>query len=449
MSAGERSPENNRSGLVRELGLADGVSLVVGSIIGSGIFLVPQAVAQQLSSFSAVLLVWVAGGALTLFGALSLAELGAAYPRAGGLYVYLSHAYGRPAGFLYGWGLLAMIHSGSIATLAVAFGLYLGRLLPLGAEGEKAAGLAAVLLLTGVNCFGLRAGKRVQNFFTAAKLGGLGLMTAVLLWRGRPVELFSERFWPAEGARWEWLPFGVALVGVLWAYEGWHVVSFTAGEVREPARNLPRSLLYGALIIAGIYLLANAAYYSVLSGAEVAGSETVAASATTRAAGPAAGGLISLLILVSIFGAMNGMVLSGPRVYYAMARDGLFFSALGRLHPRWHAPVTALAVQGVWAAALAMVGTFRELFTYVVFTAWIFYGATVAGVIVLRRREPAVERPFRVPGYPWVSLLFTLAALGLTVSTMVAAPGNALRGIGLILLGVPLYWLFRRRERRT
>ena len=449
MGAEESTAEDNRTGLVRELGLADATSLVVGSIIGSGIFLVPQAVAQQLPSFGAVLLVWAAGGALTLFGALSLAELGAAYPRAGGLYVYLSHAYGRPAGFLYGWGLLAMIHSGSIATLAVAFGLYLGRLLPLGPGGEKAASLASVLLLTGINCLGVRAGKRVQNFFTAAKLGGVGLMTAVLLWHGRPVELFSERLWPAEGARWEWLPFGVALVGVLWAYEGWHVVSFTAGEVRAPARNLPRSLLYGSLIIAGIYLVVNVAYYSVLSGAEIAASETVAATATTRAAGAAAGGLISLLILVSIFGAMNGMILTGPRVYYAMARDGLFFKGLGRLHPRWHAPVMALAVQGVWAAALAMVGTFRGLFTSVVFIAWIFYGATVAGVLVLRRREPALERPFHVPGYPWLSLLFTLAALGLTVSTIVSAPGNALRGIGLILLGVPLYWLFRRREGRA
>ncbi|MGH8459617.1 MAG: APC family permease, partial [Nevskiales bacterium] len=362
-------------------GLADTTSLIVGSIIGSGIFLVPQAVAKQLPSFGVVLLVWLAGGALTLFGALSLAELGAAYPRAGGLYVYLSQAYGRPVGFLYGWGLLAMIHSGSIATLAVAFGLYLGRLLPLGPAGEKAAGLASVLFLTGVNCLGVRAGKRVQNLFTAAKLGGLGLMTAVLLWRGSPVELFSERFWPEEGAHWEWLPFGMALVGVLWAYEGWHVVSFTAEEVRQPARNLPRSLLYGALIIAGIYLLVNVAYYSVLSGSEIASSETVAATATTRAAGATAGGLISLLILISIFGAMNGMVLSGPRVYFAMARDGLFFSALGRLNARWHAPVTALLVQGAWAAALAMTGTFRGLFTYVVFTAWIFYGATVAGVI--------------------------------------------------------------------
>lgn len=442
LSDAEPSP-----GLVRELGLADTTSLIVGSIIGSGIFLVPQAVAQQLPSFGGVLLVWLAGGALTLFGALSLAELGAAYPRAGGLYVYLSQAYGRPVGFLYGWGLLAMIHSGSIATLAVAFGLYLGKLAPLGPSGEKSAGLAAILLLTGINCLGLRAGKQVQNLFTAAKLGGLALMTVVLLWHGRTVALFTERLWRPEGPPFEWLAFGAALVGVLWAYEGWHVVSFTAGEVREPARNLPRGLLFGGLIITGIYLLVNVAYYSVLSGSEIASSETVAATATTQAAGAAAGGLISLLILISIFGAMNGMVLSGPRVYFAMARDGLFFSALGRLDARWHAPVNALVVQGVWASVLAMGGTFHELFTYVVFTAWIFYGATVAGVIVLRRREPARQRPFRVPGYPWLSLLFTGAAVGLTASTIVAAPGNALRGVGLILLGVPLYWLFHRREK--
>lgn len=426
----------------------DATSVVVGTIIGSGIFLVPQAVAQQLPSLGMVTLVWVVGGVLSLSGALSLAELAAAFPRAGGLYVYLRHAYGPAAGFLYGWGLLTMIHSGSIATLAVAFGLYLSQLIPLDSTAQKAFSIACILLLTGVNCLGLRAGKLVQNLFTLAKLGGLAVMTLLLFARGRPLELLPQDFWPAGGHRAVWVPFGVALVGVLWAYEGWHVVSFAAGEIRDPTRNLPRSLLYGTLIITGVYLSANAAYYSVLTGAEIAASNTVAATAMTRTVGAAAGGFISLLILVSIFGAMNGMVLTGPRAYYAMARDGLFFAAFARTSLRYHSPVFAIILQGVWASLLTLIGTFQELFTYVIFTAWIFYGATVVGVIVLRRQQPALERPFRVPGYPWLPGLFGLAALGITVSTIVAGPGNALRGIALILVGVPFYFLFRRHGAR-
>lgn len=392
------------------------------------------------------MLVWVVGGALSLFGALSLAELAAAFPRAGGIYVYLRHAYGRAAGFLYGWGLLTMIHSGSIATLAVAFGLYLSQLIPLHSTAQKAVSIGCILLLTGINCLGLRAGKLVQNLFTAAKLGGLALMILLLLARARPLKLLPEEFWPAAGGGAAWIPFGVALVGVLWAYEGWHVVSFAAGEIREPTRNLPRSLFYGTLIIIGVYLSANAAYYSVLTGKEIAASDTVAATAMTRTVGAAAGVFISLLILVSIFGAMNGMVLTGPRAYYAMARDGLFFSAFARTNLRYHSPVFAIVLQGVWASLLTLIGTFQELFTYVIFTAWIFYGATVVGVIVLRRQQPTLERPFRVPAYPWLPALFGLAALGITLSTIVAGPGNALRGIALILLGIPFYFLFRRQS---
>jgi APA family basic amino acid/polyamine antiporter len=431
--------------LARELRLRDPTAIVVGTIIGSGIFLVPGRVATHLDSLGAVLLVWLVGGVLSLCGALSIAEIGAAFPGAGGLYVYLRHAYGRPAGFLYGWGLLCMIHSGSIATLAVAFGLYLSQLLFLSNGEQKAVGVGCILILTYVNCLGIRPGKLVQNLLTVIKLGGLSLMTLLLFARGRPLTSLAGDFWPEGPLRLAWLPFGAALVAVLWAYEGWHVVSFAAGEIKQPTRDLPRSLFHGTLIITGSYLLANAAYYSVLSGAEIRQGDTVAATAMSQAFGPIASGLVSLLILVSIFGAMNGMVLTGPRVYYAMAKEGLFFNAFSQLNARYRTPIVAIVVQGIWASLLTLLGTFQELFTYVIFTAWIFYGLTVAGVIVLRHKQPALERPFRVPAFPWLPAFFCLAAFGITVSTIVADPHHALLGIALILAGLPVYALFRRR----
>jgi APA family basic amino acid/polyamine antiporter len=222
-------------------------------------------------------------------------------------------------------------------------------------------------------------------------------------------------------------------------------VSFAAGEIKQPTRDLPRSLFHGTLIITGSSLLANAAYYSVLSGAEIRQGDTVAATAMSQAFGPIASGFVSLLILVSIFGAMNGMVLTGPRVYYAMAKEGLFFNAFSQLNARYRTPIVAIVVQGVWASLLTLLGTFQELFTYVIFTAWIFYGLTVAGVIVLRRKQPALERPFRVPAFPWLPAFFCLAAFGITVSTIVADPHHALLGIAVILAGLPVYALFRRR----
>ena len=432
--------------LVREIRLRDGVAIVVGGIIGSGIFLVPKDVSQQLSSFGGVMLVWIAGGLLSLFGALALAELGAALPHTGGLYVYLKEAYGRPVGFLYGWGQLVAISSGTVATLAVAFGLYLSRLMPLTEGEQKAVGVASILVLTWVNCLGLREGKLVQNVFTVAKVAGLGLVIVLLLARGRPLEMWSASFWPEGGFSPDWIPFGIALVAVLWAYEGWHIITFSAGEFKQVRPDLARSLVIGTVIIVAIYLAANLAYYAVLPGSEIALSDTVAATAMTRTFGVGVAWLVSLLILVSIFGANNAQVLAAPRMYYAMARDGLFFEGLSRVHPRYHTPVAAILVQGVWASVLTLVGTFQQLFTYVVFTHWIFYALAVAAVVVLRRKRPDLERPFRVPGYPVLPVLFVLSAAGLTLSVIVADPWRSLAGIAAILTGLPAYWFFRRHS---
>jgi basic amino acid/polyamine antiporter, APA family len=432
---------SNSLGLLRDLRLRDATAIVAGTIIGSGIFLVPGNIANDLSSFSAVLLVWLTGGLLSLFGALALGEMGAAFPGAGGLYVYLRQAYGRTVGFLYGWALLALIHSGSIATLAVAFRIYVAQILPLSATQQKLAGILCVLVLTGVNCLGVRSGKSVHNLLTVAKYTGIAIMLGLLFYGGH-LHLLRASVWPKSGFSFRPAFFGVALIAVLWAYEGWHVLSFVSGEFKNPQRDLPRGLFYGTLIVTVTYLLANVAYYSVLTNAQLQHTQRAAATAVSAATGGGSAVFISVLILVSIVGATNGMILTGPRVYYAMAEEGLFFPIFGKVSARFRAPVFAILVQGLWAAGLTLLGTFQELFTYVVFTGWIFYGLAVAGVIVLRIRQPDLERPFRAPGYPWLPALFTLAALGITVSAVVSSPMHALYGIGLVLTGLPLYALF-------
>jgi APA family basic amino acid/polyamine antiporter len=432
-------------GLARDLSFRDGVAIVVGTVIGSGIYLVPGSVARQIPSMNLVMLVWLAGGLLTLFGALSLAELGAMYPGAGGLYVYLRAAYGRPIAFLYGWGLLTLIHSGSIATLAVAFGLYLSQLMPLSAASQKAASIAVIVLLTMVNILGLRTGKLVQNIMAFCKVGGIALLVVMLL-IARPNHTAQEALLEAKPGPPLLLAIGAALVAVLWAYEGWHVVSFTAAEFRNPARDLPKSLLWGAVALAAIYLTANVAYYHVLTPAQLQTSDRAAATAVNAVYGGPAAALVTALIVASILGAVNGMVLTGPRVYFAMAEDGMFFRSFGKLNAA-RAPVLAILLQAVWSSCLTLAGSFQELFTFVVFTAWIFYGLSVFAVIVLRRRRPDLDRPYRVPYYPAIPILFVLAALFITIITVVNGPLHALYGIVLILIGLPVYWLgFRHRS---
>jgi APA family basic amino acid/polyamine antiporter len=431
--------------LVRTLTTKDGFMIVVGAIIGSGIFLVPGPVAMQLPSMQTVLFVWFCGALLTVSGAFSLAEMGSMFPGAGGLYIYLRRAYGRPVAFLYGWGLLSMIQTGTIATLGAGFALYLSRITKLSAIEQKIVAVASVLVLTGVNLLGLRTAKHLQNVSTAAKIGGLLLFGAILFWHGNVGTLSAN--WRISADLTHVLPFGVASVAILWAYEGWHVVSFTAAEFENPTRDLARSLILGTAVVGVIYFVLNLAYYSVLSAAEIQGASSAAASAMTVAYGSNATRFVSVLILVSILGAMNGMILTGPRVYYAMARDGNFLPMLGKLDSRFRAPALAIIVQGIWASTLIFLGSFQQLFTSVVFTAWIFYGLAVGGVIVLRKRFPDLPRRFRTPGYPVLPLLFVAASAVVIISTIVNRPLNALGGIGLILLGVPLYLIFAPRRR--
>jgi basic amino acid/polyamine antiporter, APA family len=447
VSRGTAPAADQTAGLRKNLRVLDGTAIVAGTIVGSGIFLVPAAIASQLVSPLAVLAVWLLGGVLSLFGALSIAELGTLYPGAGGLYVYLREIYGPLPAFLYGWGLLSMIHSGSIAGLAVAFGLYARHLFSLNPLTEKLISLGLIALLTAVNCVGIHFAKIVQNLSSIIKFAGLVLMIGMLVYRGHSLGIAHERI-SLHGITGLAVPLGVALVAVLWAFEGWHVVSFAVGEMKNPARDLPRSLISGTILVTLVYIFANCGYYAVLPAREIAHSPAIASTAIAVAYGTRASQFISLLILISVLGAMNGMVLTGPRVYYAMARDGLFFKRFARTGKISGAPFFSLCVQGIWAAGLTCSGTFVQIINYVIFTAWIFYGLTVAGVIVLRRRIPERQHAFRMPGYPFVPVVFCLAALGIVFTSIAEDPVRALLGVCLILTGVPIFMVFRGRETR-
>lgn len=413
---------------------------MVGTTIGSGIFLVPSMIAARLHSLAAVLLVWLAGGLLTMCGALSLAELGAMYPGSGGVCTYLYQAYGPAPAFFYAWALLFMIHSGSIAALGIAFALYLGQIVRLSLIQQKIISVACILTLTALSCLGIRGGKLVQNLVAVAKISGLAGIILLLCFKGsRPIHLFGPAL-GGDSASFSVAGLGVALVAVLWVYEGWHVISFVAGEMKKPQRDLPRSLFYGSAIVVLTYAFANVGYYHVLSPSQIRGSEAVAALAVGTVLGPIATSCISLLILISTVGSMNGLILTAPRVYYAMAQDGVFPQPFARINARYRTPMVALIVQGVWAAVLAASGSYQRLFTDVIFTAWIFYGLAATAVMVLRHKQPQRERPFRVPVYPWLPLLFCAGATGLVLSTVLKQPGSAFTGIGLVIAGLPVYF---------
>ena len=435
--SGTESPTPNE--LPRAIGNLGSIAIVVGTIIGSGIFLVPHNVALQVGSVSSVILVWVVGGALALAGSLSLAELGAATPEAGGIYIYLRDAYGMLAAFLYGWAALLVMESGGIATLAVAFGIYSSTFFPLSPLERKLVASAVIAVLTLVNIAGVKHASVVQTLFTVAKLTGVAIIVGFAL--------FAHHVTPIAPAPGYVSPhttpssFGVALIGVLWAYHGWHHLAHVAGEVKNPSQVLPRSFLAGALIVIFVYLSANFAYLHVLSLPVMAQDayQRVAMRTMEILWGPRGAAFVSGLILCSIFGAANGDVLGGARAYFAMARDRVMFAAVGRIHPRFKTPYVALLIQGVWAIVLAATGTFEQLYTYVVFTAWIFYAAAAMAVVILRRKRPQLARPYRVWAYPVLPVAFAVAALIIVINALARSPRESGIGLGLVLLGIPVY----------
>lgn len=433
-----------RASLARTLGLRDLVLIVVGTVIGSGIFLVPSTVLRQTGgSVSVAFTVWVVAGILSLLGALTFAEMGAAKPDAGGLYVYIRDAFGPLPAFLYGWTAFFVLGSGSVATLAVAFTAYLRQLVPVSPFAANVVAVAIIAVLMAVNVRGARQGSDVQNVSTAIKAGAIIVMSAVLLALGGDGAPPAGALVSTETSMISGI--GLAMIGVLWAYEGWQYATFSAGETIDPQRTFPRAMVVGTIFLIAIYLLANAAYLAALGTGGVMASERVAADAVSAALGPGAAKVITVVILISMFSAANGLTLTTPRLYYAMARDRVFFAKFAEVHPRFGTPALAIIVSSLWAMVLAVTGTFEQLLTYVVFAGWIFYALGGLAIFVYRRRHPDMARPFRTPGYPLTPILFVASAAAIVLNTIVSQPGRAAIGIGLMLLGVPAYFIWRAR----
>jgi APA family basic amino acid/polyamine antiporter len=442
----KEEPSNQTATLERTLGLRDLILLIIGTVIGSGMFIVPGAVLRQVQGRVALaMLVWLAGGILSLLGALTYGELAAMNPKAGGIYIYIRDCFSTLPAFLYGWTLFLVISSGSIATLAVAFSAYLGEIVPLTPALNKLIAVGMIAVVTAVNVLGTRESSNLQNWTTAIKVAAILIMSTVLLWLGRGFSETGVNLWPAGAGASLASGFGLAMIGVLWAYEGWQYVTFSAGETVNPQRNFPRALLIGSAALIGIYLLANVAYLAALGPIKAAQTDSIAATAVTAVVGPWASKLVALAILISIFSAANGIALTAPRVYYAMARDGLFFHRLAEVHPRFRTPAFAVLAGSAWAAVLAATGTFEQLLTYVVFTGWLFYALGAATIFIYRRRRAEVASPYRVPGYPWTPLLFILAAAAIVINTMATQPLRAAVGLGVVLLGAPVYFIWRSR----
>lgn len=425
--------------LPRKLSVVDSAAIVVGTVIGSAVFIVPSSVAQNLHTVPSFLGVWVFTGLLSFFGALAYAELGAMMPKTGGQYVFLREAYGPLPAFLCGWAFFLVIQSGSIATLAAGFSIYLSYFIPLGIASGRLVSVALILVLTLVNYRGVRQGAAVQKTFTVLKLGGIAILVASALFATR--ETTPAATAPAPFA---FHQFGIAMIACLWAYEGWYCISFVAGEVVRPQRNLPLALALGVAAIMAIYLSANLAYLRVLPLGEIAEAPRVSATVAERTLGALGGSFVSLTILLSIIGSTNGTILTAARVYFAQARDGLFFSRAAEIHPRFETPGSSLLFQGVWASILAASGSYDKLFSYVIFAAWIFYGLTVSGVLILRRKQPHRERPYRMWGYPVTPLLFAAVSFWFVGNTLVTTPGPSLVGLAIIASGVPVYFYWRR-----
>jgi basic amino acid/polyamine antiporter, APA family len=449
------------TGLVKGLGLFDATTIVMGSMIGSGIFIVSADIARQVGSPGLLLVTWILTALLTTAAALSYGELAAAMPQAGGQYVYLREAFGPLAGFLYGWTLFLVIQTGTVAAVAVAFAKFAGVLFPVISADryllpfvntQQALAIAVLVLLTWVNTRGVRSGSAVQNIFTVAKTGALLALIAFGFALGRDPQAVSRNF----GDLWGGGPLSffdavrlvsVAMVGALFSSDAWNNVTFTAGEVRNPRRNLPLSLLFGVGAVSLLYLLCNLVYLSALplEAIQSAPQDRVATAVATEMFGPAGATLLAVAIMISTFGCVNGMVLAGARVYFAMAADGLFFRKVARLDPVHHVPVTSLWIQCIWACGLTLTGRYGDLLDYVIFAVLLFYMLTIAGLFVLRRTRPEMERPYRAVGYPVLPALYIAAAGLIEIMLLLYKPNYTWPGLGIVLLGIPVYFLWKQR----
>ena len=432
--------------LKRVLSLLDATMINTGGIIGSGIFMVPATVALYAHSSSLFFLVWILGGIVSLFGALSVAELGAAMPRTGGQYVYLSEAYGPIWGYLYGWSAVAVINTASIAAVGVAFSEYLGFFIPMTDVSIKGIAVVIITTLTIINIIDVKSGARFQNLFTFTKLGGIfGIILLGLCMGGgnagnlKPI--FSDLSYTSLVG-----PLGLAMVAVLWTFDGWIFVTYVAGEIKNPGRNIPLSLILCMIIVVSVYLALNFVLVYILGFNGMINSNLVMSDAASVFLGKSGAIVVTVIILISLLGANNGFVLTSARINYAMARDNRFFKQAAFIHPKFQSPANALIIQCVWACVLTFTGTFNQLITYIIFASWIFYGMSAGAVIILRKKKPDMERPYQTPFYPWIPIIFILFAIFLTVNTILEAPRDAAIGTGLILAGLPLYYYWKKND---
>lgn len=459
--------------LERRLTTRDATLLTIGAVVGSGIFLTTSDIAAHLPHAGWIVLVWVAGGLLSLTGALTYAELGAMYPRAGGMYHYVKEAYGPLWGFLFGWAAFWVIMSGGNAALAVGFGKYFGGFfpwfsvdhvlwsVPLGSfawkvNGAQAAGAIAIVALTAINVRGLKAGAGTQNALTWLKAGAIAFLivagfvfTAKVdpVWLG-PIEAAgaAPAALPMSGSV-ILLAFGAAMVGALWTYDGWYGATFSTGEMKDPAKSLPRGLIYGTIAVTLLYVAVNVVYARAMTPQQMAGSARIGEDAAAVFAGPTAAKGVALAIVLSTLGCLASTILYASRIYGPMAEDGLFFKGLAKIDPRTHVPVRSLWAQAAWSVVLTLSGTYEQLYTYVIFAGLLFHVATAAAVFVLRRTRSHLERPYRVWGYPVTPILFIGASLLLVGNTLASSPVESLVGLGILAAGLPAYLFWRRGAR--
>ena len=461
-----------KSQLIRGLTLTGTTALVIGTVIGTGVFLKASVMAQEVGTPMLVLTAWVAAGLLSLAGALTYAELGAMLPHAGGEYVYLRHSYGEASAFLFGWQRFIVAGSASIASLGAGFAIFLSTFVPLNYVwvehkftllnqtinwqfgAKQVVAVAVILFLSGVNCLTVAVSGKVQSALTVLKIAGLAIVIGGVFFFA-PTVTWANLATPRGAAGWSGMAaFGTAMLAALWPYDGWNNMPMAAGEVQNPGRNIPRALIVGMVVIMAIYCLANLAYFYALPFGEVATANStkyrdalpVAAKAAQSFLGESGGRFVAVAFVISAFGALNGSILSNARVPYAMARDGMFFSSIAHVSAKTRVPVTSIMVQAVWSSVLALSGTFDQLTDCLLFASWIFYGLVTSSVFVLRRTRPDAPRPYKTLGYPVIPFIFVLVALWLIINTMMTRPVESSVGLVLIVLGLPLYFYYRQRR---
>jgi APA family basic amino acid/polyamine antiporter len=429
--------------LRRSIGFFRATTMVVGIIIGASIFVQPSAVTASVPSVTGVLAVWLAAGLLTLIGALVIAELASAWPRTGGVYVFLRELYSPAVAFLWGWAMFWTMHSGIVAVIAMVFARYFGTFIPLGDAGTRVVAIAAVLLLSAVNYRGVREGSAVQAVITSIKVLAIILIIGIAFTFASHSNGALSDTTAVTAALPSSRAFVLALIAGLFAFGGWHMVSYAAEETIDPTRTIPRALVAGTLTVTALYVALNAAYLRVLPLATVAQSTRVAADFADAAVGGHGAQIMSALVILSTLGAMNGVILAGPRVYLAMARDGLLFKWIGGVHEKFRTPHRAIALQAVWSSVLVATGSYRALFTRVVYTEWIFFGMLAAGLFLLRRRA-AYNPPYRVWGYPLLPAIFVISTAAIVLNQIIAQPAESMTGLGFVLLGLPVYYIWAR-----